>query len=113
MGRPSNAQIRINRLIEITSSELKKMGLKDIATPALLNNAVTLALKTKGNCETLDDIITELETRRETIDDIPSASYLSALVSLLTKGEDSRDDSEKSLQELLGTEAIVGKVKRV
>jgi hypothetical protein len=105
--------MRINRLIEITSSELKTAGFKDIPTPILLSNAVTLALKTKGNCEILDLMIKELQARRETIDDVPASSYLTALVSLLIKGEDSREEKDKSLGELLGTDQIVGTVKRV
>lgn len=113
MGRPTNAQVRINKLIEITTTELKKAGMREIPTAVLLSNAVTLALKTKGSCEVLDDIITELETRRDTMDEIPSPSYLSALVSLLTKGEDNREDKDKSLQELLGSVKEAPKLKRV
>jgi hypothetical protein len=112
MGRQTNFQIRINRLINLTHSELKKTGLLDVPTPVLLNNAVTLALKTKGNSDVIDELITELERRRDTIDDVPSSSYLSALVQLLTKGDDGRDEKDKSLQELMG-EGEIGKPKRV
>lgn len=112
MARPTNAQIRINRLIDITSSELKNIGLKDISTSILLNNAITLSLKTKGNCDILDDLIKELQERRETIDDISPEAYLTGLVSLLTKGADQRNDSEKSLQELMGDPGV-GKIRRV
>lgn len=113
MARPTNAQLRINKLIDITSSELKRAGLTDIPTPVLLSNSVTLALKTKSSCEVLDLMIGELEKRRETIDDVPAGSYLTALVSLLTRGEDNREDRDKTLGELLGTEPVQGIVRRV
>jgi hypothetical protein len=114
MARPTNSQRRINKLIQLTSIELERLGFADIPTPVLLSNAVTLALKSSGSGTMLDSILEELETRMDGGgDDIPSTAYLSALVNLLTKGADERDDKDKSLAELQSLEAPPdGKVKR-
>ena len=114
MARPTNAQMRINKLIQITSNKLEKQGFADIPTPTLLTNAVTLALKSTGSGAMLDSMLKELKERMENpTEDIPSSTYLSALVNLLTKGADERDDKDKSLSELQSLEnSTAGKVKR-
>jgi hypothetical protein len=114
MARPTNSQRRINKLIQLTSTQLEKLGFADIPSPVLLSNAVTLALKSSGSGTMLDSMLEELKNRMEGGgDDIPSTAFLSALVNLLTKGADERDDKDKSLAELQSLESpLAGKVKR-
>jgi hypothetical protein len=113
LGRPTKAQQRISKLINFTSTELSRRGLQEITTSKLLEMAILLSLKSSGTAEILDEIIAELENRRETVDDIDPTVYLCGLVSLITKGEDTRSEKDKSLAELMGETGVKGVPVRI